>query len=128
LGRQCENLTNELKRHFEDLVRQRGAHVHQRRFDDTSLRMLALVEHMVAMGGRPRRDRQDFFEDARNEKCYWMRANNAWISRWLNSAAVALAPILIAKDGAFRFPFTPRGVDGLPGNQKGLTTGKLRSS
>ena len=64
---------------------------------------------MVAMGARPQRDRRNFFEDARMEKGFWMRANNAWISRWLNSAAVALAPILIAEEGAFRFPFIPGG-------------------
>jgi len=109
LDHQCGTLINELKRYLEALVKKRGEHVHQIRFDDTGLRVLGFVEHMVAMGGRPQRDRLSFFEDARMEKCYWMRANNAWINRWLNSAAIALAPILIANDGTFRFPFTPVG-------------------
>jgi len=63
---------------------------------------------MVAMGGRPQHDRQTFFEDARMEKCFWMRADNAWISKWLNSASVALAPVLTANDGTYRFPFAGR--------------------
>ncbi len=115
LVRQCETLINELKRHLEDLVKKRGEHVHQRRSDDTGLRTLGLVEHLVAMGGRSQHDLRDFFEDARTEKCFWMRANNAWIKRWLNSAAVAVAPILIATDGTFRFPFAPRG--GVPASE-----------
>jgi hypothetical protein len=108
LSRQCDSLLKELKRHLEDLVKKRGEHVHQRRSDDPGLRILGLVEQMVAMGARAQRDRRVFFEDARMEKCFWMRSNNAWISKWLNSASVALARVLIGKDGALRFPFHPQ--------------------
>jgi hypothetical protein len=107
MSSQCEILIKELKRHLQDVVKERGEHVHQRRSDDTGLRILGLVEHMVEMGRRPRSDRQGFFEEARKEKCFWMRANNVWLTGWLNSTSVALAPMLILRDGTFGFPFIP---------------------
>jgi hypothetical protein len=53
----CNSLEIALRDAFVGVVAARGQHVHERRFDDTSLRMLGMIELLVAAGGRPRRDR-----------------------------------------------------------------------
>ena len=103
LEERCKRLETALKTSLAGVVSARGAHVHQRRFDDTSLRILEMVELLVAEGKRPRRDRALFFEDARMEEQFWMKSNNREIKKWLDQCGLALGEFLFMPDGSFRF-------------------------
>lgn len=60
MSSQCVRLGRELKQHLESIIKRRGEHVHQRRSDDIGLKTLGLIEHIVALGGRPQRDKRIF--------------------------------------------------------------------
>ena len=81
----CNKFEKVLKDSLSSVVAARGQHVHERRFDDTSLRIFGLVEHLVADGRRPRQDRTVFFEDIRMEKRHWMKSNNMELKKWGSS-------------------------------------------
>lgn len=108
LEERCNKLEKALKDGLAGAVTARGRHVHDRRFDDNSLRMLELIELLVEGGGRPRRDRTLFFEDAQMEKRFWMKHNNAEIKKWLDEYGLVLGGLLFMPDGRFRFPVPSR--------------------
>jgi hypothetical protein len=107
LNEKCDRLEKALKVGFSDALKLRGRHVHERRFDDTSLHIIELSEFLIRQKGISARNHTELFRDTLTEKSFWMADHNGQIRKWLDEAGVVLGHELFTKDRAFRFPLPP---------------------
>jgi hypothetical protein len=104
LNEACDRLEKALKAGFGGVVRVRGSHVHERRFDDADLRMMEANEFLLSLNKISAREYRDFFQEVQTAKAIWMRSNNTQIRNWLDEGGRVLGELLFAEDGNFRFP------------------------
>jgi len=108
LNEQCDLLEKALKHGFEGVVKTRGSHVHESRFDDATLRTLEGVEFIARLKKNSAREYSQWLQEALAEKVFWMTANNAAIRKWLDDSGRVLGGLLFMENGAFRFPSPPQ--------------------
>ena len=108
LNEQCDLLEKALTHGFEGVVKTRGSHVHESRFDDASLRTLEAMEFIARLKQGSAREYSQWLQDALAEKVFWMTTNNVAIKKWLDEGGRVLGKLLFMKDGAFRFPSPPQ--------------------
>jgi hypothetical protein len=104
LNEQCDLLEKALKDGFAGVMKARGGHVHESRFDDVGLRHFEAIEFLARLEKRTAREYSQWFQDIRMEKAFWMRANDTEITKWLDECGRVLGKLLFIEDGAFRFP------------------------
>lgn len=107
LNKRCDLLEKALKEGFSGVVTIRGKHVHERRFEDTTLATLDAIEFLAKFGKKSARERWHWFQEIRAEKISWMVNNNAAIRKWLDEVGRVLGKWLFMEDGKFRFPSPP---------------------
>jgi hypothetical protein len=107
LDDQCDLLEEALRDAFAGVMKARGSHVHENRFEDTSLRILSLKELLAKRRASSARDYRETFLDTKTEKVLWMMRNNASIRKWLDECGISLGRLLFAENGTFRLPSPP---------------------
>ena len=107
LKKRCDALEGDLKTGMAGVVRVRGGHVHDTRFDDVDLRIIESQEFLLRLNKISEREYRDFFQEAQTMKTFWMKDTTKELEKWLNEVGVILGKLLFSETGEFRFPSPP---------------------
>jgi len=103
LHQQSEILVKAIEEILAPIVRPRGDHVHQRRYDDAALAQLSLVEYAARRDPELAPAYQLMYRQIRKEKRLWIAANNHEIEAAIDDVFAILMSCLTAS-GALIYP------------------------
>jgi hypothetical protein len=111
LKKSFDDLEQKLKVGLSNVIKARGRHVHEHRFDDTTLRALEAAEFLEKFEARSTHWYSGHVKDATFEKIFWMKRSNSEIRRWLDKNGRTLGRLIFGRSGSFRFPSaSPKGA------------------
>lgn len=94
---------------FQNVLRARGAHVHESRFEDARIKLLLLLDLLSQEDDDFKPRYEAMYLDVRDDKVRWVKATNESIKKTLDVYFDELGRILFTRSGKFRFPFKAAG-------------------